>query len=54
MELTKKQIVIDNFHKHLDNCKQCEQNPFDLCSTGRDLFTKIQNTKFWSDRNVCE
>lgn len=50
MELTKKQIVIDNFHKHLDNCKQCEQNPFDLCSTGKLL---LGNT--FSDNNkTCE
>ena len=26
--------ILNNFHAHLDVCKHCEQNPFDLCSTG--------------------
>jgi hypothetical protein len=50
MGLTEKQIAVDNFHKHLDNCKQCEQNPFDLCYTGKQL---LANT--FSDNNkICE
>jgi len=26
--------MADRFHKHLDRCKQCRENPFDLCSEG--------------------
>lgn len=25
------------FHKHLDVCKRCRDNPFDLCQTGAAL-----------------
>lgn len=25
------------FHNHLDKCKQCEQNPHDLCAIGAQL-----------------
>jgi hypothetical protein len=25
------------FHRHLDECKQCENQPFDLCPTGTRL-----------------
>ncbi len=28
---------IDKFHAHLDICSQCEQHPFNLCSTGARL-----------------
>jgi hypothetical protein len=31
---------VDAFHKHLDECKQCEENPFDLCIVGRLLFER--------------
>lgn len=26
--------MADAFHKHLDECVQCEQNPFNLCPIG--------------------
>jgi hypothetical protein len=26
--------AIDKFHKHLDECKQCRENPFALCFVG--------------------
>lgn len=25
----------DEFHKHLDECQQCRNNPMGLCSTGK-------------------
>ena len=25
------------FHTHLDDCRQCRENPFGLCSTGSEL-----------------
>jgi hypothetical protein len=28
---------VDAFHAHLDCCKQCMNNPFDLCAEGRRL-----------------
>jgi hypothetical protein len=31
---------IDAFHKHLDQCQQCENNPFDLCLVGAGLLAK--------------
>jgi hypothetical protein len=27
----------DRFHAHLDNCKQCDKNPYTLCLTGASL-----------------
>lgn len=27
------------FHKHLDVCEQCADNPFDLCRAGHKLLT---------------
>lgn len=27
----------DRFHRHLDNCKQCSDEPFNLCPTGERL-----------------
>jgi hypothetical protein len=27
----------DAFHNHLDNCKQCRNNPFNMCPAGDAL-----------------
>lgn len=27
----------DAFHMHLDDCRRCRENPFDLCDSGRVL-----------------
>ncbi len=27
----------DAFHKHLDDCRQCANHPFELCSVGAEL-----------------
>jgi hypothetical protein len=27
----------NDFHAHLDNCRQCRNNPFELCAVGRAL-----------------
>ena len=27
----------DSFHRHLDICKRCREEPFNLCPTGRTL-----------------
>lgn len=35
----------DNFHKHLDVCRQCEKNPFNLCEIGRKLLEQTSNCK---------
>lgn len=34
------QKVTDDFHSHLDECKQCRDNPFKLCSIGHTLLLK--------------
>ena len=31
----------DKFHAHLDECAQCRNNPFNLCSVGHDLLISI-------------
>jgi len=31
-------MVKDSFQNHLDKCKQCRENPFDLCPKGLKLF----------------
>lgn len=31
---------IERFHKHLDECQQCREQPFNLCSLGADLLTR--------------
>lgn len=30
-------IFPDAFHRHLDGCKQCRENPFNLCREGEML-----------------
>ena len=32
-----KEPDIEIFHKHLDNCVQCRNQPFNLCRTGQDI-----------------
>lgn len=34
---------VDDFHKHLDNCKQCREQPFNLCSIGHTLIHKAHD-----------
>ena len=31
---------IDAFHRHLDECKHCDENPFNLCPVGKLLFER--------------
>ena len=31
---------INDFHAHLDKCSQCANQPFNLCSTGKELLKK--------------
>ena len=33
------------FHVHLDQCEQCEKNPFDLCHTGAFLIKVASSEK---------
>lgn len=33
----KQNAALEAFHAHLDECKRCAQNPFDLCSEGDRL-----------------
>jgi hypothetical protein len=37
-------MCMDGFHKHLDECSHCEQHPFDLCETGKVLLLAFANT----------
>ena len=30
------------FHAHLDECKQCRENPFGLCKIGAQLLTEAE------------
>ena len=30
---------VDKFHNHLDECRQCRDNPFALCAKGHELLT---------------
>lgn len=32
------------FHKHLDGCSQCRNNPFGLCPVGARLLTQLPGT----------
>lgn len=36
------QLTADDFHAHLDKCKQCEEHPFNLCPEGQRLMSKLQ------------
>jgi hypothetical protein len=29
------------FHTHLDNCKQCREQPFNLCLIGKNILNKL-------------
>lgn len=31
------------FHKHLDVCEQCFNNPFNLCEVGLKLLMQVSN-----------
>lgn len=31
------------FHEHLDKCKRCRENPFDLCTIGLILIKQAVN-----------
>lgn len=33
-----------DFHAHLDECRQCREHPFALCSTGRELLGHTAGT----------
>lgn len=35
----------DLFHKHLDNCNQCMNQPFNLCKIGSDILHTTENKK---------
>lgn len=41
----------DNFHSHLDVCRQCEKNPFNLCEIGRKLLEQTANRE---QTTICE
>ncbi len=32
--------LTNEFHQHLDACKQCREHPFNLCRTGSDALEK--------------
>ena len=34
---------VDRFHDHLDECKQCMEQPFNLCATGEVLLKGLEN-----------
>lgn len=36
---------INQFHEHLDVCKQCENHPFDLCPIGANLLKSAATIK---------
>lgn len=33
---------VEKFHDHLDECKQCRENPFHLCPAGEQLLLAVQ------------
>ena len=39
---------INKFHEHLDNCIQCQNNPFDLCNIGQKLLMDTAMNVEWS------
>ena len=42
----------DRFHSHLDVCRQCEQQPFNLCPSGLRLLTEAvtnDGKPLWKD-----
>lgn len=47
-QLTDKQKQIDVFHQHLDECEQCENNPFGLCETGAKLLHRAAGVEYKS------
>lgn len=34
------QVAIDSFHAHLDCCRRCREQPFNLCPIGRFTLTR--------------
>ena len=35
---------IELLHKHFDECKQCRENPFDLCRMGQKFYGASNST----------
>lgn len=35
----------DQFHAHLDSCKQCREHPLELCKVGAELLKKAAGAK---------
>ena len=31
---TEKDVLVDDFHRHLDTCHRCRTQPFNLCPSG--------------------
>lgn len=42
---TQQPTQADAFHAHLDDCKRCRENPFDLCPMGGLLLTLAASLK---------
>lgn len=36
----------DRFHQHLDRCRQCREQVFNLCSVGRELLMAVAKEGF--------
>lgn len=33
--------TVNDFHDHLDVCKQCREQPYNLCLNGKALLTRV-------------
>ncbi len=36
-----RKLAVDEFHGHLDKCRQCREHPFDLCREGQRLIRRV-------------
>lgn len=44
-----KERSIDRFHRHLDECRQCRDHPFELCPHGMRLLMATDNGELMMD-----
>ena len=41
--MTDGNFIVDNYHKHLDECEQCRNHPFNNCPKGTRLLSETIN-----------
>ena len=51
-----KDLVADReaFHAHLDVCRRCREEPFNLCARGAKLKTAVERPRYQAPHDVSQ